>query len=82
MVPLIVEQATGDPYNNPVNSQWLFNHVTGPRVYLTVAGPYHMWPLVGNDLTADVTRRAVIAHLNGTLKNGGFPSFWQLVIAG
>ena len=82
VVPLMIEQATQDPYNAPVNSQWLFNHVTGPRAYLTVAGPYHMWPLVGNDVTADMTRRAVIAHLNGTLKNGGFPSFWQFVIAG
>ncbi len=82
VVPTLVEQPNQDPYNSPSNSQWLFNHVTGSRDYLTVAGPYHIWPLIGNDETADLTRRVVIAHFNSFLKNGGFPAFWQLVIAG
>ena len=82
VVPTLVEQPNQDPYNSPSSSQWLFNRVTGSREYLTVAGPYHIWPLIGNDRTADLTRRAVIAHFNLILKHGGFPSFWQLVTAG
>ncbi len=77
----MVEQATGDPYNAPSSSQWLFNHVTGSRDYLTVAGPYHIWPLIGNDKVADLVRRSVISELGITLKNGGCPAFWSMVIA-
>ena len=82
VVPTLVEQPNQDPYNSPSNSQWLFNKVTGSRDYLTVAGPYHIWPLIGNDRTADLVRRTVIAHFNLVLKHGGFTSFWQLVSAG
>jgi hypothetical protein len=82
VVPLIVEQATQDPYNAAANSQWLFNAVKGPRAYLTVKGPYHIWPLIGNDRVADVVRRAVIAHLDGTLKSGGTAAFWRFASAG
>ena len=78
VVPLMVEQATGDPYNNPANSQWLFNHVSGPRDFLTVAGPYHIWPLIGNDKVSDLVRRAVIGDLNVTLKNAGMPVFFSM----
>ena len=81
VVPLMVEQAAKDPYNNPANSQWLFNHVTGSRAYLTVAGTYHIWPLIGNDKVSDVVRRSVIGELGITLKNGGMPAFWSMVIA-
>jgi hypothetical protein len=81
VVPLMVEQATQDPYNAPANSQWLFNHVTGPRDYLTVTGPYHIWPFIGNDRVADVVRRAVIAQLDSQLKNGGTAAFWRLAAA-
>ena len=82
VVPLLMEQANQDPYNSPSSSAWLFNHVTGPRAYLTLNGPYHIWPLNGNDKIADLTRRAVVAQLNGELKNGGAVSFWQLLGAG
>ena len=82
VVPTMVEQATKDPYNAPSNSQWLFNTVRGARSYLTVNGVYHIWPLIGTDKVADLTRRAVVAHLNGQLKGGGAGSFWQLVAAG
>jgi hypothetical protein len=82
VVPTMVEQATGDPYNAPSNSQWLFNNTTGPRGYLTVNGPYHIWPLIGNDVTSDAVRRAVIAHLDGVLKNGGFSALFRMIAAG
>lgn len=82
VVPTLVEQPNQDPYNVPSSSQWLFNKVKGSRDYLTVAGPYHIWPLIGDDRTADLTRRTVIAHFNLILKNGGFTSFWRLVTAG
>jgi dienelactone hydrolase len=82
VVPLMVEQATGDPYNNPANSQWLFNHVTGSRSYLTVAGPYHIWPLIGNDKVSDLVRRSVVGDLNVTLKGAGMPVFFSMVGAG
>ena len=51
--------------------------MTGSRDYLTVAGPYHIWPLIGNDEIADLIRRVVIAHFNSILKGGGVPSFWR-----
>jgi dienelactone hydrolase len=79
VVPLMVEQATGDPYNAPANSQWLFNHVIGSRSYLTVAGPYHIWPLIGNDKVSDLVRRSVIGEMNVTLKNGGMPAFFSML---
>jgi pimeloyl-ACP methyl ester carboxylesterase len=82
VVPMMIEQATGDPYNDPDNSKWLFNHVTGSRDYLTVYGPYHIWPLIGNDPTADQVRRAVVTQLNGQLKAGSWLAFWGLVTAG
>lgn len=82
VVPTLIEQATGDPYNAPSNSQWLFNAVTGQRAYLTVNGPYHIWPLIGNDVTSDAVRRAAIAHLDGALKNGGLAAFFRLAVAG
>ncbi|HEX4428371.1 MAG TPA: hypothetical protein VHZ96_03785 [Frankiaceae bacterium] len=82
VVPLMVEQATGDPYNSPANSQWLFNHVTGSRSYLTVAGPYHIWPLIGNDKVSDLVRRSVVGELNVTLKAAGMPTFFSMVGAG
>lgn len=82
VVPTMIEQATGDPYNAPSNSKWLFYNVTGPHNYLTVNGPYHIWPLIGNDQTSDDVRRAVIAQLDGTLKNGGLGAFWRLAAAG
>ncbi len=81
VVPLMVEQATRDPYNAPSSSQWLFNHVTGSRSYLTVAGYYHLWPLIGNNKIADLVRRSVIGELNVTLKNGGMRAFWPMLIA-
>jgi dienelactone hydrolase len=81
VVPTMVEQATGDPYNNPANSQWLFNHVTGSRDYLTVDGPYHIWPLVGNDEVSDLVRRSVITNLDLTLKSPGWPTWWAMVAA-
>jgi dienelactone hydrolase len=81
VVPTMVEQATGDPYNNPANSQWLFNHVTGSRDYLTVDGPYHIWPLVGNDEVSDLVRRSVITNLALTLKSPGWPTWWAMVAA-
>src|SRR5207245_1249996 len=28
-VPLLIEQATGDPYNNPANAQYLFDNAHG-----------------------------------------------------
>ncbi len=82
VVPTMVEQATQDPYNSPSNSDWLFNAVTGSRDYLTVSGYYHIWPLIGDDAVADATRRSVIDHFNGVLKNGGLPSLWQLLTDG
>lgn len=82
VVPTLVEQATGDPYNAPSNSQWLFNNVTGPRGYLTVNGPFHIWPLIGNDATSDAVRRTVIAHLDGVLKNGGFSALFRMLAGG
>jgi dienelactone hydrolase len=82
VVPLLMEQADNDPYNSPSSAAWLFNHVTGPRGYLGLHGNYHIWPLNGNDKIADLTRRTVIAHLNGQLKGGGMGSFWQEVAAG
>ena len=81
VVPTMIEQATGDPYNNPANSQWLFNHVAGSRDYLTVAGPYHIWPLVGNDEVSDLVRRSVITNLDLTLKSPGWPTWWAMVAA-
>jgi hypothetical protein len=78
VVPTMVEQATGDPYNNPANSQWRFNHVSGSRSYLTVDGPYHIWPLIGNDQVSDLVRRSVIGDLNVTLKNAGMPTFFSM----
>ncbi len=82
VVPMMIEQATRDPYNAQANSQWLFNAVRGARSYLTLNGYYHIWPLNGTDRIADLTRRAVVAHLNGQLKGGGMASFWQLMAAG
>jgi dienelactone hydrolase len=81
VVPTMIEQSTGDPYNAPANSQWLFNHVTGSRDYLTVAGPYHIWPLVGNDEVSDLVRRSVITNLDLTLKSPGWPTWWAMVAA-
>lgn len=82
VVPLLLEQADQDPYNSPSSAAWIFNHVTGPRAYLDLAGVYHIWPLIGSDKIADLTRRAVIAQLNEQLKGGGAGAFWQLVAAG
>jgi hypothetical protein len=82
VVPLLMEQANKDPYNSPSSAAWLFNHVTGPRGYLDLNGVYHIWPLIGNDKIADLTRRTVIAHLNAQLKGGGLGAFWQEVAAG
>ena len=82
VVPLLMEQANQDPYNSPSSAAWLFNHVKGPRAYLSLNGVYHIWPLNGDDKIADLTRRAVIAHLNEQLKGGGAASFWQLIAAG
>jgi predicted esterase len=81
VVPTMVEQATRDPYNEPSNSTWLFNHVRGSRDYLSVNGPYHIWPLIGNDATADFVRRAVVTQLSAQLSNGGWLAFWGLVWA-
>ena len=81
VVPTMVEQSTGDPYNAPVNSAWLFNHVTGSRDYLTVAGPYHIWPLVGDDKVSDLVRRSVVTNLDLTLKSPGWPTWWAMVAA-
>src|SRR6185312_14489686 len=72
VVPTMVEQATSDPYNDPKNSTWLFNHVRGSRDYLSVNGPYHIWPLIGNDAMADFVRRAVVTQLSAQLSNGGW----------
>jgi hypothetical protein len=82
VVPLLMEQANKDPYNSPSSAAWLFNHVTGPRAYLDLNGVYHIWPLNGSDKIADLTRRTVIAHLDGQLKAGGAGSFWQMIAAG
>ena len=82
VVPTLIEQATADPYNAPSSSQWLFNHVTGPRSYLTVAGPYHIWPLIGDDKVSDLVRRTVIGDLNVTLKGAGMPTFFSMYGAG
>jgi dienelactone hydrolase len=82
VVPTMVEQATGDPYNEPANSQWLYNHVTGSRDYLTVAGPYHIWPLIGNDEVSDLVRRTVITELTLTLKGGNPAAFWAMLASG
>ena len=82
IVPTMIEQATGDPYNDPENSEWLFNHVKGPRDYLTVYGPYHIWPLIGDDVSADMTRRAVVTQLTQKLYNGNFLAFYGLLWAG
>jgi hypothetical protein len=81
VVPTLVEQANGDPYNDPENSQWLFNQVRGSRAYLTVNGPYHIWPLIGDDATANFVRRAVVTHLSAHLSNGSFLAFWGFVWA-
>jgi dienelactone hydrolase len=81
VVPTMVEQSTGDPYNAPSNSQWLFSHVTGSRDYLTVDGPYHIWPLIGNDEVSDLVRRSVITNLDLTLKSPGWPTWWAMVAA-
>ncbi len=82
VVPMMVEQATQDPYNNPTNSQWLFGQVTGSRDYLTVAGPYHIWPLVGDDEVSNQVRVAAIQELNITLKGYGIPAFLGMLAAG
>ncbi len=82
VVPLMIEQATQDPYNEASNSDWLFNHVTGNRAYLTVYGSYHEWPLTGDDAVADAVRRSVVSQLNGQLRGFGAPAFWSLLIAG
>ncbi len=82
VVPMMVEQATQDPYNNQTNSQWLFSHVTGSRDYLTVAGPYHIWPLVGDDTVSNQVRVAAIQELNITLKGYGIPAFLGMLAAG
>ena len=82
VVPLLMEQANKDPYNSPSSAAFLFNHVTGPRAYLELNGIYHIWPLIGDDKIADLTRRTVIAHLDGQLKGGGGASFWQMIAAG
>jgi fermentation-respiration switch protein FrsA (DUF1100 family) len=82
VVPLLIEQATKDPYNSVSSSNFLFNASKGPRAYLTLAGVYHIWPFIGTDKIADLARRTVIAHLNGQLKKGGATSFWQMVSSG
>jgi hypothetical protein len=82
VVPLLMEQADLDPYNSPSSAAWLFNHVTGPRAYLGLHGVYHIWPLNGNDKIADLTRRTVIAHLNGQLKGGGLGAFFTEAASG
>jgi dienelactone hydrolase len=82
VVPLLQEQANKDPYNNPNSALWIFNHVTGPRAYLGLNGVYHIWPLNGSDKIADLTRRTVVAHLNGQLKAGGMGSFFQMLSTG
>jgi fermentation-respiration switch protein FrsA (DUF1100 family) len=82
VVPLMIEQATKDPYNAVSSSNFLFNAARGPRAYLTLQGVYHIWPFNGTDKIADLTRRAVVAQLNGQLKAGGATSFWQLAAAG
>jgi hypothetical protein len=46
-----------------------------------VNGPYHIWPLIGNDATADFVRRAVVTQLSAQLSNGGWLAFWGLVWA-
>jgi predicted alpha/beta hydrolase len=81
VVPTMVEQATGDPYNAPSNSQWLFGHVAGSRDYLSVSGPYHIWPLIGDDKVSDLVRRSVITNLDLTLKSPGWPTWWAMVAA-
>ena len=82
VVPTMVVQATADPYNGADNAKFLFDHVRGSRDYLTVYGPYHIWPLIGDDVTADQVRRAVVTQLNMVLKQGSWLAFWGLVTAG
>jgi dienelactone hydrolase len=82
VVPTLIEQANKDPYNSPSSAAFLFNSVTGPRAYLDLNGVYHIWPLNGNDKIADLTRRTVIAHLNGQLKGGGLGSFYAQLASG
>ncbi len=67
--PLLVEQATQDPYNGYANGLGLFNGALGrPKTMLSVSGPYHIWPLIGDDPVADLTRRATLDFLNWQLK--------------
>lgn len=80
-VPLLIEQADGDPYNNPANAQFLFDNAHGSKAYLKLTGGYHLWPLIGNNYIADLTRRAVLAHLDGQLK-GSATAFWALASVG
>ncbi len=68
-VPLLVEQATADPYNPAAAGRYLFDSAHGPRRYLSLTGVYHMWPLNGGDYISDLTRRVVVAQLDDTLKH-------------
>lgn len=70
--PLLVEQATQDPYNAYGNGRFLFDSDHGlPRTMLSVTGSYHIWPLIGNDQVADLTRRSTLDFLNWRLKGWG-----------
>ena len=80
-VPLLIEQATDDPYNSSANAQFLFDNAHGSKAYLQLTGGYHLWPLIGNNYIADLTRRAVIAQLDGQLKASA-TAFWSLANAG
>lgn len=76
--PVMVEQATQDPYNGYINGLNLFNGVQGrPKTMLSVSGYYHIWPLIGNDRVADLTRRSTLDFLNWQLK-GWWLSAWAL----
>ncbi len=67
-VPVLIEQASKDPYNPVAAGRYLYDSAHGPKRYLALTGTYHMWPLVGGDYIADLTRRVVVAELDDTLK--------------
>ncbi len=67
--PVLVEQATQDPYNAYSSGLGVFNGVQGrPKTMLSVTGAYHIWPLIGDDRVADLTRRSTLDFLNWQLK--------------